>query len=1114
MMENAILLKSYKKKIKYNKFITQKLYKEYNKFKLQKLLIILNLFISILSLDDIQYITIKLQFNKTGNVYILGNKDALSEPFYPDPDEIHINGINQSEIKSNYYFNDTVNNIKLIWKQAINTTKGLFYDCAFITEIDLSIFDTSQVTDMCEMFYGCSSLISLNLSNFDTSQVTDMYGLFYYCIKLISLDLSNFNTSQVTDMDSMFEGCESLEYINLKMSTLDKVEYTTNIFEEISSNYIICFSDDNFIDLLPGYNQIINCNEILNNYYEFKCYRKDNSNVNIYNNICKKCGLNYYQKEIDLKNNNSYINCYQSTENGYYLDEIDLMYKLCYFTCEKCLIDGNESFHHCIECKHEYKYHLNISNSFNCNYNCTNYHYYDINSNKLYCTLNDECPINYNKLILDKKECLDVCNNDPYYKYEYNNICYSKCPNNTINNSFLCESINNENTQTHYIIHNSSQISTDYNSVLDSDYYQYDSEITQNSINYFNNSESIRNSYNYTDDNELINSDDTINNRYSINKSEIIQKKKIELINNYKNYKNISESKIKEIEFEGEYFGFIELSTTFNEKLNEKENLTSIDLKECENILKNEYKIPYNNSLFIFKVTMKENGMKIPKIEYEVYYPFNNEKLILLNLTLCKGKEIDIFIPVKINDNIDKHNPDSGYYNDICYRASTKMRTDITLSDRQKEFIDNNMTLCEENCKLINYNYEAEKVKCSCEIKIHIPLFDDIKIDKKRLIESFTDVKHIFNFKVMKCFKNVIQKDNIKKNSGFFIFLLICLLFFICLILFYLKFNEFHQNNITKIIEAKKEIFKLKNNKMNEITNNIKNSSTKEHNSKILKKVRKKRKINSMKYLTKDSKLSNSKNYLEKVDSNIINPSKNNEENITNYSEFLELNDAELNSLPYKKALLKDKRSFAQYYISLVKANHLFIFAFFNNNDYNSKIIKIFLFFLFFAFHLTVNALFFTDNTIHTIYKDEGKYNFIYQIPQIIYSSLISGVISFIIKYLSLSEKKILNLKHEKNLELLDQIAVKIFIILKIKFALFFIITFILLSICWYYITCFCGIYFNTQIHFIKDIIISFTLSLIYPFFIYLIPGIFRIFALNAKDKKCIYNFSKVLQII
>ena len=100
-----------------------------------------------------------------------------------------------------------------------------------------------------------------------------------------------------------------------------------------------------------------------------------------------------------------------------------------------------------------------------------------------------------------------------------------------------------------------------------------------------------------------------------------------------------------------------------------------------------------------------------------------------------------------------------------------------------------------------------------------------------------------------------------------------------------------------------------------------------------------------MKYLTKESKLSNSKNYLEKVDSNIINPSKNNEENITNYSEFLELNDAELNSLPYKKALLKDKRSFAQYYISLVKANHLFIFAFFNNNDYNSKIIKIFLFF-------------------------------------------------------------------------------------------------------------------------------------------------------------------------
>ena len=72
---------------------------------------------------------------------------------------------------------------------------------------------------------------------------------------------------------------------------------------------------------------------------------------------------------------------------------------------------------------------------------------------------------------------------------------------------------------------------------------------------------------------------------------------------------------------------------------------------------------------------------------------------------------------------------------------------------------------------------------------------------------------------------------------------------------------------------------------------------------------------------------------------------------------------------------------------------------------------------------------------------------------------------------------------------------------LKVKFALFFIFAFILLLLFSYYITCFCGIYANTQIHLIKDSLISFGLSLIYPFGLCLIPGIFRIPSLHAKKK-------------
>ncbi len=62
----------------------------------------------------------------------------------------------------------------------------------------------------------------------------------------------------------------------------------------------------------------------------------------------------------------------------------------------------------------------------------------------------------------------------------------------------------------------------------------------------------------------------------------------------------------------------------------------------------------------------------------------------------------------------------------------------------------------------------------------------------------------------------------------------------------------------------------------------------------------------------------------------------------------------------------------------------------------------------------------------------------------------------------------------------------------------------------------FCAIYVNTQIHLIKDTIISFVLSIISPFFIYLIPGFFRIPTLGKRkmQREYLYNFSKFLQMI
>ena len=170
----------------------------------------------------------------------------------------------------------------------------------------------------------------------------------------------------------------------------------------------------------------------------------------------------------------------------------------------------------------------------------------------------------------------------------------------------------------------------------------------------------------------------------------------------------------------------------------------------------------------------------------------------------------------------------------------------------------------------------------------------------------------------------------------------------------------------------------------------------------------------------------------------------------------------------------------------------------------------------------TVNALFFNDETMHKIYKEKGKFQILYQLPQIIYSSIISTVLQSLLKLLALSEEGILNFKNNKDIDNINKRKIELINSLNMKFILFFIISKIFLLMFWYYLSMFCAIYANTQIHLIKDTLISFSMSLLYPFGIYILPGIFRIPALSNRNKKLkknkdgkyLYNFSKIFQIL
>ena len=259
-------------------------------------------------------------------------------------------------------------------------------------------------------------------------------------------------------------------------------------------------------------------------------------------------------------------------------------------------------------------------------------------------------------------------------------------------------------------------------------------------------------------------------------------------------------------------------------------------------------------------------------------------------------------------------------------------------------------------------------------------------------------------------------------------------------------------------------------------------------------------------------------NEINLADSNTIILDKKNkkEEIIKKSKKIMSYNDEELNQLAYQSALKFDKRTFCVYYISLLKLKHNIIFSFIYTKDYNSRIIKIDLFFLSFIIYFGVNALFFNDTTMHKIYEDQGSFNLVYQLPQIVYSSLISFVLNLLLKLLALSEGNILSFKEKKEKRDLEKREKDLKKILDIKFILYFILSTILLLFLWYYLSMFCAIYKKTQYHLIKDTLISFGFSLLYPFGIYLLPGIFRIPSLSdPKNKRnYLYSISKLFQLL
>ena len=1116
------------------------------------------------------------------------------------------------------------------------TMSNMFYECKALRELDLSSLDTSKVTDMAYMFFGCNNLMSINLTNINTSSVKNMSHIFSNCQKLTELNLTNFDTSLVTNMMNMFNNCENLKSIIFSdLFNTSQVEFMSYMFNNCSSLTSIDLSNFDitkveamdymfnnctnlqYLNLSKFHSMNINTIEsmfnnckslIYLNLISFEineetniksvfnlvsptikfCLNGTNIITNLLNiyNYTSDCSNICFQEnvKIDLNNSqcicadNTYITtdnpniCYNATPEGYYLDINESIYKKCFHSCKYCNGPGDEIDNKCLECLENFSFLNDSLYNMSCFKQCDNYYYFD--DNCFQCTGDENCPEGYNKLILDKKKCVNECSKDDIYKYEFNNICVKNCPDGTFvgENNYIC--LNETNLELTAISNKFSHI--------------YDIDNEKNITNLKSESDSYITIITFIEKESDIKTQYETNVYINSNKTELkfstpieVQKFFQKILSEKFNTTNIDKG-IDFIYSEGQYT--FTITTPSNQRNNTSNNVTLINLGQCENILKEEYNISEEDNLYIFKIDYYIEGLLGPKVEYEVYYPLLKNHLKLANLSLCDDVNIEVSIPLDIPlSEIDKYNASSGYYNDLCYTLTTESNTDISLKDRREEFLNNNISICEEGCKFTEYDKVNKKATCSCFTKIKLPLITEIIVDKDKFLHNFYDINNIANVKMLKCYKLLFDKEKIFRNSANYVLVLLLFTDILASIIFcshnkikinkdikqiYIETNLNESGNKGQLTTnnnkkegRKKAINKLTaNNKKDTNKNKIKQHEPPKKNSKLRKRktmldknqikknlettnainlneniskqigVEDNKDKNNPLFLNINLKPKKRKTILNKVkkigNDNSINPLKgkssinmqNSNLNNKKQNENNEIiyKDVELNDMDYEDALKYDQRNLIQYYFSLIKSQHLLIFTFCECKDYNSQIIKLNLFCFSFSINYIISAMFYSDDTMHKIYVDEGDFDFIYQLPQMLYSSILSFFLEWLLGNLGLYEGDILEVrKLKKDKKLLEKSLKDVSKKIEIKIIFFFIITYILSFTFWFYLGCFCAVYKNTQIHLLTEVSSSFVISFVSPFFMYIIPGFLRIVSLHNRksDRPCIYKISKFIQM-
>ena len=252
--------------------------------------------------QNIIILTVNIDKNDINKeIYFLDNMDKHEniKEMNKSNTELYINNIKKEYNKFFIPEKEGTYDIKLIINSCIKDCKYMFFYCKNLIKVDLSLFETKEVTNMNGMFYECSNLKEIDLKNLDTKKVVNMSYLFNHCHNLKKLDLASFNTENVKDMNSMFCNCKNIENIVLTSFNTQNVNDMECMFADCHNlkNIDLNSFDVNNVDDLSS--MFRNCHNLISIDLS-KFLNKDECNTyNIFGG-CEK--LNHIKINKNLKN--------------------------------------------------------------------------------------------------------------------------------------------------------------------------------------------------------------------------------------------------------------------------------------------------------------------------------------------------------------------------------------------------------------------------------------------------------------------------------------------------------------------------------------------------------------------------------------------------------------------------------------------------------------------------------------------------------------------------------------------------------------------------------------------------------------------------------------------